>query len=139
MIYSWYTYAYFFAPGRWFAAVNSLVHSFMYTYYCLRALRIRVPKKVTMSITFIQLSQMIFGIYVNWSAYQVYKRGDTCHISDDNIKYSILMYASYFMLFAHFFYNAYMAPKKQVSERKDSGSDSGHISSQGDASPKKFM
>ena len=137
MIYSWYTYANYYAPGRWFATINSLVHSFMYSYYCLRALRVRVPKKVSMSITFIQISQMIFGCYVNWTAYQVYQRGDACHITDNNIKYSLLMYASYFMLFAHFFYSAYMTSKKTpvTSNKEDenmviqNGTSNGHLHS----------
>ena len=140
MIYSWYTYAYFFAPGRWFAAINSLVHSFMYTYYCLRACKIRVPKKISMSITFIQLSQMIFGLYVNYSAFQVQQRGDTCHISEDNVKYSILMYGSYFVLFAHFFYNAYLAPKYPSLESKQangSATKSSTMNGGGDASSAK--
>lgn len=117
MIYSWYTYANFYAPGRWFAAVNSLIHAFMYTYYCLKALRVHVPKRVSMMITALQSSQMLFGIYVNITAYWVLERGDSCHVTHDNIKYSLLMYASYFVLFAHFFYNAYMHPASSKNVR----------------------
>lgn len=111
MIYSWYTYAYFYAPGRWYASINSLVHSFMYSYYFLKAMRFYVPRWVNMFVTSIQLLQMAFGIYVNLSAKWVLERGDSCHVTYDNITYSLLMYASYFMLFGHFFYNAYLKPK----------------------------
>lgn len=131
MIYSWYTYAYFYAPGRWFAAINCVVHSLMYTYYCCRALRFRMPRWVNICITTSQILQMLFGIYVNISAYWVLKRGDNCHITYDNIKYSLLMYLSYFILFAHFFYNAYLKPKQPQYEtdmkNKQTAHTNGHV------------
>ena len=134
MIYSWYTYAYYFAPGRWFAAVNCLVHSIMYTYYCLRALRVKMPKWINISITSTQILQMLFGIYVNLTAYWVLNRGDACHITYANIKFSVLMYFSYFLLFGHFFYTAYMRSKQPVVSEKSNkpfatsnwDSDNGH-------------
>lgn len=54
---------------------------------------------------------MIFGIYVNLTVYSVKKRGDKCQVSDDNVTWSFIMYASYFVLFFHFFYKAYISPK----------------------------
>ncbi len=38
--------------------------------------------------------------------------GLECHVSDQNIKLSLLMYASYFVLFGRFFYNAYLRNDK---------------------------
>ena len=115
LIFSWKTYAQFYAPGRWFATVNSLVHAFMYSYYFLRAMRYRLPRSFSMFVTSIQLSQMAFGIYVNMSAKWALDRGDFCHITYENINLALLMYASYFLLFAQFFYNAYMIPKGKFS------------------------
>ena len=46
--------------GRWFATINYTVHAIMYSYYTLRALRIRVPKIVAMMITAIQIAQVSF-------------------------------------------------------------------------------
>ena len=44
----------------------------------------------------------------------VLQNGLPCHVSDENIKASLLMYASYFVLFCKFFYNSYMAKMKDA-------------------------
>ena len=87
----------------------------MYSYYCLRAMRFKIPKWVNIAITSGQISQMVFGIYVNCCAYLKLKRGEPCEISEDNIKWSFLMYFSYFVLFFHFFYKAYIAAPSSSS------------------------
>ena len=125
LIFSWKTYAGFYAPGRWFASVNSIVHAFMYSYYFLRAMRYRLPRSFSMFVTSIQLSQMAFGIYVNMTAKWVMDRGDSCHMTYEDINLALLMYASYFLLFGQFFYNAYMAPQGKFSNKQKA-----HLSSQ---------
>ena len=45
------------------------------------------------------------------------QNGEACNVSEQNIKLSLLMYFSYFVLFARFFYKAYVdkrAPRKNV-------------------------
>lgn len=111
LIYVWYSYTDHTAPGRWFMVMNYTVHSFMYTYYALRALRIPVPKWVAMCITTMQISQMFFGIAINIISYRVKTRGDFCQQSYENLRYSFMMYFSYFCLFAYFFYAAYLRSK----------------------------
>jgi len=113
LIYTWYSYSELIAPARWFVVMNYIVHSTMYSYYGLKALRYNVPKSIAMVITALQLTQMIIGCYVNVWAYQVKTSGETCLVSFNNLNMSLLMYASYFVLFARFFYKAYFAPKKQ--------------------------
>jgi elongation of very long chain fatty acids protein 6 len=104
----------------------------MYTYYACRAMRMRIPKWVNMTITAAQLSQMVVGIYVNVRAYNVKQRGDPCGVSHDNIKWSFIMYGSYFFLFFHFFYLAYISkpvtPQHSVSNGKSvaNGNGNGH-------------
>lgn len=109
LIYCWYSASEFAASGRWFVLMNLTVHGFMYSYYCMRALRFKIPKWVNIAITSGQISQMVFGIYVNCQAYLKKQRGESCEISDENIKWSFLMYFSYFLLFFHFFYKTYIA------------------------------
>lgn len=111
LLYAWYSYAGHTAPGRWFMVMNYLVHSFMYTYYAMKALRFRIPRQVSMFITTCQLLQMVVGCYINVWGYQSKARGENCCVSDENIKISLLMYVSYFVLFMHFFYNAYVNKK----------------------------
>ena len=72
-------------------------------------MRFKIPKWVNIAITSGQISQMIFGIYVNCQAYLKKQRGEYCEISEENIRWSFLMYFSYFILFFHFFYKAYIA------------------------------
>ena len=83
--------------------------------------RYRVPKIIAMVITSLQLIQMIIGCAVNYMAFN-YKQsgkiasiikmsqkdflitillsGMQCGVSDTNLKLSLLMYCSYFVLFA---------------------------------------
>lgn len=51
LLYTWYSIAEVTASGRWFVTLNYIVHTFMYAYYALRAMRIRVPRRVAMGIT----------------------------------------------------------------------------------------
>jgi len=108
LIYSWYSFSEYSGQARWFIVMNYLVHSMMYSYYALKAMRFRVPRGVAMFITSIQLTQMVVGCVVNYIAHVMKQDGLECHVSDRNIKLSFLMYTSYFVLFGHFFYHAYI-------------------------------
>lgn len=108
LIYVWYSYPVRIGAGRWFMVMNFAVHSIMYTYYALRAMRVTLPKFINMLITGMQITQMIVGCYVNIIVYNAINNGDSCEADMMNIKYSTLMYLSYFVLFAHFFYSTYI-------------------------------
>lgn len=110
LLYTWYSFVQKAAPGRWFICLNFAVHAVMYSYYALRAMKFRVPNQVRMVITVLQLVQMIVGCYINFYAYSMKNQGRFCGISYENIRYSFLMYFSYFVLFAKFFYDAYINP-----------------------------
>jgi len=49
LIFSWYAFIDVPGTARWMVNMNFLVHSLMYTYYGLAAMRIRLPKKVSLS------------------------------------------------------------------------------------------
>lgn len=52
----------FASPPIWiFVVFNSLIHTIMYLYYTLSALKIRVPKIIKQSLTTAQICQFIFG------------------------------------------------------------------------------
>jgi len=118
LIYCWYSFSQYTAPARWFVVMNFVVHSIMYTYYAFRALRYRVPKIIAITITSLQLIQMIVGCAVNYLAFSYKQNGMQCRVSDTNLKLSLLMYCSYFVLFARFFYNAYLGGKSERKEQK---------------------
>ena len=112
LVYSWYSYSQLVAPGRYFILMNATVHAIMYSYYALRASKLtRIPRPVNMAITFLQTSQMFVGVVINFLALYHRSQGVECSTTNDNIFWAFLMYASYFVLFAHYFYQAYFAPK----------------------------
>lgn len=120
LLYTWYSFTDQIAIARWFIVMNYTVHSAMYSYYALKAMRVPIPRQVSMVITTAQLTQMVVGLYVNWWGYTVLQRGEKCQITHENIKVSLLMYFSYFVLFARFFHHAYMnKPADKVSRRKE--------------------
>lgn len=86
----------------------------MYSYYALVSMGKYPPKMLAMTITVLQLSQMVVGCFVNiWAHnYMTTAPPHTCHISQINIKLSMAMYFSYCVLFAQFFYKAYLSPKR---------------------------
>lgn len=110
-IYCWYSYAYPISTGIWFGIVNFSVHSIMYTYYSIKASGRQLPRWVAKIITTIQLSQMFVGIFINYIGITSLLSGKTCRTSWFNVAISIFFYASYAILFANFFYWAYIHPK----------------------------
>lgn len=84
----------------------------MYSYYALVSMGKYPPKFLAMTITFLQLTQMIVGCCINlWAHNYITSSTGSCGISRFNIKLSMAMYFSYFVLFARFFYKAYLSPK----------------------------
>jgi len=126
LIYSWFSYTEYTSSARWFIVMNYCVHSVMYSYFALRAMRYRTPRFISMLITSLQLTQMIVGCYINLWAYDYLKTAprSSCQISQLNIQLSIAMYFSYFVLFARFFYTTYLATnaRKGKSLRELNGS-----------------
>ncbi|XP_072229048.1 very long chain fatty acid elongase 6-like [Leuresthes tenuis] len=115
LIYSWYSYKDQVAGGGWFMTMNYVVHSLMYTYYAARAAGWRVPRPCAMIITASQILQMAMGLAVLILVY--YWRHEVhCPSHMGNIVCGTLMYLSYLVLFAWFFYNSYL---------KDSSRDKG--------------
>ena len=55
-----------------------------------------------------------FHLLCSHSSLLPFQNGLPCHVSDENIKASLLMYASYFVLFYKFFYDSYMAKMKDA-------------------------
>jgi hypothetical protein len=81
-----------------------------------------------MTITTLQLSQMFVGVVVNVYAYFSKLRGVDCDISYYHLNLGLIMYASYFLLFAEFFHRAYLKKRvvvvgvKEVDKKMDANS-----------------
>ncbi|GFY56699.1 elongation of very long chain fatty acids protein 6 [Trichonephila inaurata madagascariensis] len=113
LLFTWYSYKEHIATGRWFVVMNYFAHSLMYSYYAMRAMHIKMPRFVAVIITSAQLLQMVCGFYVSFFGYIKRQKGESCELPDDVASYALLMYASYFVLFARFFYYTYVSPKSQ--------------------------
>ncbi|CAH1724015.1 elongation of very long chain fatty acids protein 6 [Aphis gossypii] len=122
LLYTWFSYMEFTSSARWFIVMNYSVHSMMYTYYAARAMGYRPPKQVSMFITASQLTQMLVGCFINYTTYGYLKTGGphSCRVSKLNITLSSTMYFSYLLLFARFFYNAYLNKGSRVTSSKKS-------------------
>jgi hypothetical protein len=73
---------------------------------------------------------MIIGCAINIWAQQVVQQGlQECHISPTNIKLSLIMYFSYFVLFARFFQKVYFGNGRKAKGTTSNGISSIHNSS----------
>ncbi|XP_041474271.1 elongation of very long chain fatty acids protein 6-like [Lytechinus variegatus] len=129
LIYSWYSYRDQIAPARYFIVANFTVHAVMYSYYALRASGVvKIPRQVNISITLMQLIQMVIGCVVNIYALLQLNSGTRCDTTYQNVAWSLAMYFSYFVLFAQFFYKTYLtpSPKKDTSKYRYSNEMNGN-------------
>ena len=113
-VYSWYGLGHSSNPvGAWFGSMNYTVHSFMYSYYALRAARVRVSSYVAQGITLMQISQMFMGLYINVMNYVQFKQlgGEVCECNENVFKIGLIIYGSYALLFLKYFYDRYCSKK----------------------------
>ncbi len=80
-------------------------------------MKFRISRWVSMIITTLQLSQMIIGCWINLQAWQYKQNGDMCQVTDENLKVSLIMYGTYFLLFAHFFLGSYIFKSKRENKQ----------------------
>ncbi|XP_021962853.1 elongation of very long chain fatty acids protein 6 [Folsomia candida] len=115
LVFSWLCYPQAEPIFRYVGVMNYAVHSVMYSYYGFKALQFKVPRQLSMVITTLQLSQMILGLIVNIYAYTAKNvLGWECARSDEGLRVLMLMYASYFVLFANFFKRTYLTRKSKT-------------------------
>lgn len=114
LIYTWFIYAVPTPMSRWGIWMNYTVHSFMYTYYMLRAAGVKVPHRVSMAITSMQIVQFIVGTYICWdTVYRVILGRGACDCPPLNAIVAFLLYTSYLVLFVNFFYQSYVKKGKR--------------------------
>lgn len=121
LAFCWYAYAVRASNGIYFAVVNYFVHSIMYFYYGMTQLSPRTRKMVVpyaFWITLAQLSQMAFGLMiVGLTIYYKYNRRN-CYTYPHVNLFALLMYASYFVLFADIFIRRYVFKKPTTKPKK---------------------
>ncbi|ODN05585.1 putative fatty acid elongation protein 3 [Orchesella cincta] len=116
MCFVWHIYPYSEPIQRYYGVMNFFVHSIMYPYFALRAMKIRVPRRLAMALTSLQLVQMVIGVLVNmYSIYVLSVRHEFCARDSYTIKWSIGVYSSFVLLFADFLINRYFPKNKPKS------------------------
>mmetsp|Transcript_3406 Transcript_3406/g.6705 ORF Transcript_3406/g.6705 Transcript_3406/m.6705 type:complete len:284 (-) Transcript_3406:646-1497(-) len=105
-------------PGWIHGGVNALVHSFMYYYYWRAAVK-KAPSWGRY-LTLFQTTQMIVGITVVgiFFTYNYFGKPCTCDQMEANVVSSVVMYASYFVLFAQLYMKKYTKKDKKKEEKK---------------------
>ncbi|CAG2170182.1 unnamed protein product [Oppiella nova] len=112
LMFCWYSYSLNASTGRWFTLVNYTIHSFMYAYYAAQAIGVRVPSKLSKTITIAQIFQMVFGVFINLVSLVL--RATThksCGVQYQYTAVSLTLYSTYFYLFHQFFKNRYNKTK----------------------------
>jgi elongation of very long chain fatty acids protein 6 len=114
---AWWVMYHWYEPNQlWYIVMNSFVHSLMYSYYALRAMKIRVPKVIAMSITTFQLLQMVLGVVVNlYTIWVMHLNGTPANCPHRNwfgLQVSFGIYVPYTVLFAKLFIDSYLVKGK---------------------------
>ncbi|KAK0419516.1 hypothetical protein QR680_014184 [Steinernema hermaphroditum] len=110
------------APGRVFIVMNYFAHSVMYTYYAVTACGLKPSKWISMTVTSIQLGQMLAGVLVTFVVYKIKVDNQmSCQQSMGNLYLAFIIYATFALLFLQFFINNYLrkASKKRELAKKD--------------------
>jgi len=111
LIYCWNSYAEQTGTGRWFVTMNYCVHSLMYSYYALRAMKFKIPRFVMVTITGLQTLQMFIGVWLGAYVFSLKVRHLPVQQSWGNLAFLGVMYLSYLFLFSQFFYNSYVVKR----------------------------
>jgi len=113
LIFTWYAYGHNVSLGRWFVTMNYTVHSLMYLYYTLKAQNVKISQWISMSLTTLQIVQMVLGIAcctrVLWSNLIA-----NTHCECDNYVAisGLLLYSTFLYMFSAFFYKSYLRNAK---------------------------
>ena len=115
LLYCWHSYVTKTPSGLYFCVMNYGVHSVMYFYYFLMAIKIRPPWAVL--VTSLQISQMMVGVVLTILGFLFVGRPN-CWIGHDNNMAAFLMYGSYLFLFLQFFVGRYFVKSQRKIIKK---------------------
>uniref|UniRef100_A0A1I8EQ07 Elongation of very long chain fatty acids protein n=2 Tax=Wuchereria bancrofti TaxID=6293 RepID=A0A1I8EQ07_WUCBA len=106
----------------WVVWLNFIVHSFMYSYYMLRSLRIRVPPQIAQFITFGQIIQFaITHVVMIHLAILALTTTNNYAVTLRGFALGTLMEVTYLVLWIRFYYISYYANggKKYIEHKKN--------------------
>ncbi|EPY82579.1 elongation of very long chain fatty acids protein 3 [Camelus ferus] len=110
LVYTSFGYRYKVAAGGWFMTMNYGVHAIMYTYYTLKAAKVKPPRWFPMFVTSLQVLQMFMGAIIGILTF-IWRQEQGCHTSAEELFWSFILYMTYFLLFAQYFHKTYIIPR----------------------------
>ncbi|XP_008567916.1 PREDICTED: elongation of very long chain fatty acids protein 3 [Galeopterus variegatus] len=116
LVYTSFGYKNKLSAGGWFMTMNFGVHAIMYTYYTLKAANMKPPRMFAMLITSLQILQMFIGAIVGILTY-IWRQEPGCYTTTEHFFWSLILYMTYFILFAHFFRQSYIRPKVEAKTK----------------------
>uniref|UniRef100_A0A7E4V7Z4 Elongation of very long chain fatty acids protein n=1 Tax=Panagrellus redivivus TaxID=6233 RepID=A0A7E4V7Z4_PANRE len=120
LVYAFYSYPS--SPGfnRWGIYLNFFVHAFMYSYYFLRSMKIKVPGTVALFITTIQILQFVISVAILVHlGILIYVQKVNCDVSDNIFYLASFMDITYLILFINFFLQSYVLKGGKAKYRDD--------------------
>ena len=121
LVFTWIACSEASSVGRTFMLMNFTVHSIMYTYYALQSIGIRSPKLISISITSLQIIQMIGGISAILYAKKQLEAKNECSPGRLTVPFGLVIYGSYLILFCNFFVQTYLIGKSKKSSSSING------------------
>lgn len=103
---TWHTMVTHAPAGIIYTTVNYGVHSVMYFYYFLMAVKCKPKWFRPQWITVAQILQMVVGCIISICAFSLVHKDD-CWAGFENNTGILVMYFSYFLLFSQFFLNRF--------------------------------
>ena len=113
-LFSWRSYNVGVDTVLWSSFSNSFIHTIMYMYFALMAIKIRVPTILASILTTLQIVQMVLGFYSFYN-YQY------CDPKYDTLLYgfAVLIYMVYGFYFLEFFVEKYFLKKKKKAKKQE--------------------
>eukprot|EP01080_Neovahlkampfia_damariscottae_P003517 gene3517-6164_t len=118
LLFTWYASMWQTSLGWIFSSMNSLIHSFMYTYYFLMSIGYKPSWAKLLTIG--QITQMIIGTAVNAYFFYNYYHGIPCECTRPDLMMVAcsIIYGSYLILFLRFYFKRYVFVKPKKTEKK---------------------
>lgn len=113
LTYCWWGYTTATSTARWLGTNNIFVHSLMYSYYALRCMNFKLPRRIPKMITTLQIVQMVIGVYANSYVLWLHSQGIECGSTSVNVACCLAMYFYFFVLFTRFYLKTYRSNNKK--------------------------
>lgn len=98
-----------------FGPINACIHSIMYFYYFLMAIKMKPKWFNAIWLTVGQIVQMVVGTTMSLMSMYYYMTDDSCSLKKGSLVASFFLYGSYLYLFSAFFIERYFKGNKNAT------------------------